>query len=60
MNRRHFLGSAAGMAGLFAVGKFGWLFARSPKGISKFRVALPGLGPDGANDLGNFIPVLSP
>ena len=60
MNRRHFLGSAAGMAGLFAVGKYGWLFGRSPKGISKFRVTLPGLGPDGANDLGNFIPVLSP
>ncbi len=48
------------MAGLFAVGRYGRLSGRSPKGISKFRATLPGLGPGGANNLGNFIPVLSP
>jgi FtsP/CotA-like multicopper oxidase with cupredoxin domain len=64
MNRRYFLrsaaGGAAGMAGLLAVGRYAWVSGRSPKGISKFSATLPGLGPDGANNLGNFIPVLSP
>ena len=64
MDRRYFLSTAAGgvggMAGLFAAGRYGWLSGRSPKGISKFRTTLPGLGPGGANNLGNFIPVLSP
>ena len=48
------------MAGLVAVGRYGWLLGRSPKGITKFRATLPGLGPDGANNLGNYIPMLSP
>jgi spore coat protein A len=40
--------------------RYGYPFGQSPKGITKFRATLPGLGPDGANNLGNYIPVLSP
>jgi spore coat protein A len=47
---------AAGAAGWFAVGRYG----RHPNGVAKFRVTLPGLGPDGANNLGNYLTVLSP
>ena len=35
-------------------------FDQSPAGVTKFSVTLPGLGPGGANNLGNYIPVLSP
>jgi FtsP/CotA-like multicopper oxidase with cupredoxin domain len=64
MKRRHFLGAtatvAAGAAGWFALERRGWPLGRSSKGIAKFTTTLPGLGPDGANDLGNYVPVLSP
>jgi spore coat protein A, manganese oxidase len=35
-------------------------FSQSPPNIRKFHIAIPGLGPTGANELGNYIPVLSP
>jgi spore coat protein A len=35
-------------------------FDQSPTGIPKFDATLPALGPGGANNYGNFIPVLSP
>ena len=59
MNRRRFLKTSI-------VGGAGWLvasrysFANNLRRVRKFSVTLPGLGPDGANDLGNYLPVLSP
>ena len=35
-------------------------YALSPTGIKKFMHGLPGLTAHGANDLGNYIPVLTP
>ena len=37
-----------------------WPFDQSPTGITKFLATLPALGPGGANNLGNYITVLSP
>lgn len=60
-SRRDFL-RAAGMAGagtlLFRARAFP--FDQSPLGVRKFSVSLPGLGPGGKNELGNYIPVLTP
>jgi spore coat protein A len=36
-----------------------WPFDQSPTNITKYAVTLPGLGPGGANNLGNYIQVLS-
>ena len=65
MNRRHFIrtaagGVTAGMAGWYGIGRFGSSPSRGTKRLTKFHATLPGLGPDGANNLGNYIPVLSP
>ena len=61
-NRRDFLRRAA-MAGAGAAlyGTFGkrraWAFAQSPTNIRKFVTTLPGLGPSGANNIGQYIPL---
>jgi spore coat protein A len=59
--RRTFL-KTAGVAGagilLFRGRAFP--FDQSPLGVRKFSLALPGLGPGGKNELGNYIPVLTP
>ena len=34
-----------------------WAFAQSPTNIRKFITALPGLGPAGANKIGQYIPL---
>ncbi|PYL81042.1 MAG: copper oxidase [Verrucomicrobia bacterium] len=34
-----------------------WAFAQSPKNIRKFITTLPGLGPSGANNIGQYIPL---
>jgi spore coat protein A len=48
------------MAGWYGLSRFDSLPSRGTKRIAKFHATLPGLGPDGANNLGNYIPVLSP
>jgi len=58
MNRRHFLKSTA-LAGTAALAFRGraWPFAQSPTNIRKFVTTLPGLGPSGANNIGQYIPL---
>jgi len=58
MNRRVFLKTSAGLAGLMAVSRYS--FGNNLRRVRKFSVTLPGLGPDGANEIGNYVPVLSP
>jgi len=48
------------MAGWYGLSRFDSLPSRGTRRIAKFHATLPGLGPDGANNLGNYIPVLSP
>jgi spore coat protein A, manganese oxidase len=60
--RRDFIKTtmAAG-AGLAFYGAFAsrraWAFAQSPTNIRKFVTGLPGLGPSGANNIGQYIPL---
>src|SRR6516162_235468 len=62
--RRSFLKTAT-MAGAtaFFYKAFGtgraWAFAQSPTKIRKFITTLPGLGPSGANEIGQYIPIAS-
>ena len=58
MNRRVFLRTSFGLASWFAASRYS--FANNLRRISKFSVTLPGLGRDGANNVGNYLPVLSP
>ena len=58
MNRRLFLKTSLGVAGWFAASRYS--FGNNLRRISKFSVTLPGLGRDGANNIGNYLPVLSP
>ena len=60
MNRRQFLLAAGGTAALRRHARRAFGFGQSPSGIPKFDATLPGLGPAGANNYGNYIPVLSP
>jgi spore coat protein A, manganese oxidase len=60
--RRQFMKTAAIVgAGAALYGRFGvqraWAFAQSPTNIRKFVVNLPGLGPSGANQIGQYIPL---
>ncbi len=48
------------MAGWYGLTRFDLSPSRGTKRITKFHATLPGLGPDGANNLGNYIPTLSP
>jgi spore coat protein A len=61
ISRRRFVqASAAATAAFLATSRRAYPFDQSPTGIKKFQVTLPGLGPGGANNLGNYISVLSP
>ncbi len=60
MNRRQFLMASGGSAALLGMRRRAFAFGQSPRGIPKFDATLPGLGPAGANNYGNYIPVLSP
>jgi spore coat protein A, manganese oxidase len=60
MNRRQFLLATGGTAAFLGMRRRGFAFGQSPRGIPKFDATLPGLGPAGANNYGNYIPVLSP
>src|SRR5215469_4121115 len=59
INRRRFIQLGAGTA-MFAWTYRAFPYALSPTGIKKFMHGLPGLTADGANDLGNYIPLLTP
>src|SRR5664279_1929794 len=58
MNRRRFLKSTA-MAGTGALmlRDRAWPFAQSPTNIRKFVTTLPGVGPAGVNNFGQYIPL---
>jgi hypothetical protein len=61
-SRRYFIKTttAAGV-GLAFYGAFAsrsaWPFAQSPTNIRKFITTLPGLGPSGANNIGQYLPL---
>jgi hypothetical protein len=63
-SRRYFLktaalaGTAAALYKSFGLGR-AWAFAQSPTNIRKFIVTLPGLGPGGANNIGQYLPLAS-
>ena len=58
--RRTFLKTTAITgAGVLVLRGRAWPFDQSPTNITKYVVTLPGLGPGGANNLGNYIQVLS-
>jgi spore coat protein A len=60
ITRRHLLkaGAAAGaIAGLSWGVRRAYPFAQSPTNVRKFVVNLPGLGPSGANQIGQYIPL---
>ena len=64
LNRRQFLQSSLVTGAGFALyGGFAsrraWAFAQSPTGIRKFATTLPGLGPSGANEIGQYLPLLT-
>jgi hypothetical protein len=60
LTRRQLLqtGAAAGAAAGLAWGtRLAYPFAQSPTNIRKFVGNLPGLGPSGANQIGQYIPL---
>jgi FtsP/CotA-like multicopper oxidase with cupredoxin domain len=57
IGRRRLLQLTAGAAGYLALPRRGWPFAQSPTNIRKFVVNLPGLGPAGANQIGQYLPL---
>ncbi len=58
INRRNFLKSAAvAGTGAFMLRGRAWPFAQSPTNLRKFVTALPGVGPTGANQIGQYIPL---
>ena len=60
-DRRVFLKtSTMAIAGTFLLRGTAWPFTQSPTGVTKFLATLPALGLGGANNLGNYITVLSP
>jgi spore coat protein A len=60
INRRRFLQAGAGAAAVLAWSRRAYPFAQSPTAVKKFLATLPGLGPGGANNYGNYISVLPP
>ena len=60
LSRRDFIKRAAITgAGVALLPRIAWPFNQSPLGIKKFVTGLPGLGPAGANELGNYIAALA-
>jgi spore coat protein A len=57
IGRRRFLQLAGGTAAYLGFDRRAWPFAQSPTNIRKFVVNLPGLGPAGANQIGQYIPL---
>jgi len=57
IGRRRFMQLTAGTAAYLAFNRRAWPFAQSPTNIRKFVTNLPGLGPAGANQIGQYIPL---
>ncbi len=62
ISRRQFLKASAATGALAGAGVFlrprrAWPFAQSPTNIRKFVTTLPGLGPAGANNIGQYLPL---
>ena len=57
VGRRRFMQLTAGAAAVAAFSRRSWPFAQSPTNIRKFITDLPGLGPAGANQIGQYIPL---
>ena len=57
IGRRRFLQLAGGTVAYVGIDRQAWPFAQSPTNIRKFVVNLPGLGPSGANQIGQYIPL---
>jgi spore coat protein A len=57
IGRRRFLQLAGGTVAYVGFDRRAWPFAQSPTNIRKFVVNLPGLGPSGANQIGQYIPL---
>jgi spore coat protein A, manganese oxidase len=58
MNRRKFIQtSAMAGAGALLLRSRAWPFAQSPTNVRKFVTTLPGLGPSGANNIGQYLPL---
>ena len=58
MNRRDFLKATAVVgAGSVMLRRRAWAFAQSPTNLRKFVTSLPGLGPTGKNEIGQYIPL---
>lgn len=49
-------GAGSALYRIFGTGR-AWAFAQSPTNIRKFITTLPGLGPAGANNIGQYIPL---
>src|ERR1700687_3483287 len=61
INRRQFLRNSAMVgAGTLMLRGVALSFPQRQTGKTKFVVTLPGLGPNGANNIGNYISVMSP
>jgi spore coat protein A len=60
INRRQFLRAGAAATAALAWPFRAFPFSQSLTPITKFQATLPGLGPTGANNFGNYIPVLVP
>jgi FtsP/CotA-like multicopper oxidase with cupredoxin domain len=58
VNRRDFLKATAVVgAGSVMLRSRAWTFAQSPTTLRKFVTSLPGLGPTGKNEIGQYIPL---
>src|SRR6516225_3631008 len=57
IGRRRFLQLAGGTVAYLGIDRQAWPFAQSPTNIRKFVTNLPGLGPSGANQIGQYIPL---
>ena len=57
IGRRRFLQLTGGTVAYLGFDRRAWPFAQSPTNIRKFVVNLPGLGPAGANQIGQYIPL---
>jgi spore coat protein A len=57
MNRRQFFRVSAGAGALLALRRRAYAFQQSPNNLRKFIIGLPGLGPAGKNEIGQYLPV---
>ena len=59
ISRRRFMWTTAATGVVVSVGgaRSAYPFAQSPANIRKFVTTLPGLGPAGANNIGQYIPL---